>query len=191
MAAPLVDVPAKNLPQDLARYAIDELLVERRQSAETRQAIEILAACSRRRQESLTKDLSLEVPALAPCPFMPGTLLVLLWCLGFGIFLTASLAVLGFFKISSSPIFTKKCPLLSAPVHSCPLLSTPVTFISAATQFPKNPWYNGRMKVTSNTLRCNAGFPTCCIADCQSAGTHSTTTAIPARDPKLTKTDRF
>jgi len=30
---------------------------------------------------------------------------------------------LSFFRIRSSPFFTKKCPLLSTPVHSCPLQS--------------------------------------------------------------------
>ena len=72
----------------------------------------------------------------------------------------------------SSGIFTKKCPLQSAPVHSSPLLSIPVH--SSHIQFspnavaPKNPCYNWRMKRAppcglnpNHNLTLNRSVPTC------------------------------
>ena len=101
---------------------------------------------------------------------------------------------------------------MSPGVRSCRLVSSPVALILAATHLPKNPCYNCGMKaMCAEALCCSAGFPTCCIADFQSAAcatgggaktkmNHFSAAGVPgdlnwysfcAASPKLTKTDRF
>ena len=97
MAAPLVDVPPKNLPQDLGpitrRPGVSQI---------------VFRACSRRRKESLTKSSR---------PIgIPGALTIV-WCLGFGLFSPKPC------QHQSTRFLVRSSPLVSIPVHSCHIQS--------------------------------------------------------------------